>query len=65
MSSSINPILVRPALGAVLAIVSVLLKMQQFMSQLQSGHHAVSFFPLVAVTVSVKQLRKVHRTLSL
>ena len=65
MSNSVNPILLRPVLGIVLAIDSVLLKMEQFMSWLQSGHHAVSFFPLVAITVSVKQLRSVHQTLSL
>ena len=35
------------------------------MSWLQSGHHAVSIFPLVAVTVFIKQLRNVHQTLSL
>ena len=65
MSNSVNPILLRPVLGIVLAIDSILLKMEQFMSWLQSDHHAVSFFPLVAVTVSVKQLRNVHQTLSL
>ena len=63
MSNSVNPILLRPAHGIVLAIDSVLLKTEQLMSWLQSGHHAISFSPLVAVTVSVKQLRKVHWTL--
>ena len=61
MSISVNPILLRPVLGTVLAINSVLLKMEQLMSWLP--HHAVSFFPLVAVTVSVKQLKNVHQTL--
>ena len=42
---------------------SVLLKMETLMSWLQSGHHAVSFFPLVVAVVSAKQLRAVHRTL--
>ena len=65
VSSSVNPILLRLVLRIGLAIDSILLKMEQLMWWLQSGHHAVSFFPLVAVTVSVKQLRKVHRTLSL
>ena len=43
MSNSVNPILLRPVLGIVLPIDSVLLKMEQLMSWLQSGHHAVSF----------------------
>ena len=63
MKNSVNPILLSPVLGTVLAIDSVLLKVEQLMSWLESGHHAVSFFPLVAVTVSVKQLRNVHQTL--
>lgn len=47
-----------------LAINSVLLKMEQFMSWLRSGHHAISFFPpLVADIVTVKQLRNFHQTL--
>ena len=32
------------------------------MSWLQSGHHAVRFFPLVAITVSAKHLRNVYET---
>ena len=63
MSNSVNPILWRPVLGIVLAIDSVLLKMEQLMSWLQSALHAVSFFPLVAVIISVKQLRNMHQTL--
>ena len=55
MSSSVNPILLRPVLGILLAINSVRLKMEQFMSWLQSDHDAVSFFLLVAVRVSIKQ----------
>ena len=43
MSKSVNPILLRPVLGLVLAIYSVLLKMEQLIAWLQSGHHAVSF----------------------
>ena len=44
MSNSINPILLGPVLGIVLAIDSVLLKMVQLMScLLQSGHYADSF----------------------
>ena len=62
MSSRVNPILLRPVLGIVLSIDSVLLKMEQFTSWLQSGHRAVSFSPLMAVIVSVKQLRNVHQT---
>ena len=54
INSSVNPILLRPVLGIVLAIDSVLLKTEKLMSQLQSGHRAVSFFPLVVVIVSVK-----------
>ena len=37
--------------------------MEQLMSWLQSGHHAVSFFPLEVVLVSVKQLRSGLQTL--
>ena len=44
MSNNVNPILLRPVLGTVLATDSVLLKIEQFMSRLQAGHHAVSFF---------------------
>ena len=65
MSNSVNPILLRTVLGIVLVIDSALLRMEQLMSWLQSGHHAVSFFPLVAVIVSVKQLRNVHQILNL
>ena len=65
MSNSVNPILLKPVLGIVLAIDSELLKMEQLVSWLQSGHHAVGFFPLVAVTVSVKQLGNMYQTLSL
>lgn len=65
MSNNVNPVLLRPVLGIVLAIDSVLLKTEQLMSWLQYGHHTVSILPLVAVTVSVKQLRNVHPTLSL
>ena len=43
MNYSVNPILLRPVLGIVLAIDSVLLKMEQLMS-----------CPLVEVTISVK-----------
>ena len=56
MSSSVNLILLKPDLGTVLAINSVLLKMEQFMSWLQSGHHVAHFFHLVGVSVSAKQL---------
>ena len=65
MRKSVNPILLRPVLGMVLAIDSVLLKMEQLMSRLLSSHHAVSFFPLVEVIVSVKQLRNVYQTMNL
>ena len=46
MSNSINLILLRPSSGIVLAIDSVLLKLEQLISWLLSGHHAISFFPL-------------------
>ena len=54
MSTSVSPILLRPVLRTVLTMDSVLLKMEQPMSWLQSGHHAVRFFPLVVVSVFVK-----------
>ena len=63
MSNSVNPILLKPVLGIVLTIISLLLKLESLMSWLQSGRHVVSFVPLVAVIVSVKQLRKVLWTL--
>ena len=44
MSKSVNPILLRPVLGIVLAINSVLLKMEQFMLWLQNSHHALSLW---------------------
>ena len=61
ISNSVNPILLRPVLGTVLATDSVLFKNEHFMPWL---HHTVSFSPLVAITVYVKQLRNVHQTLS-
>ena len=51
MSNNVNSILLRLALGIVLAIDSVLLKMEQLMS-----------CPLEEVTISVKQLRNVQQT---
>ena len=42
MSNSVN-ILLRPVLGIVPATDSVSLKMEELMSWLWSGHHAVSF----------------------
>lgn len=63
ISSNLNPILLKPVLGIVLAIYLILLKMDQFMPWLQAGRHAVSFFPMVAVIASVKQLRTVRQTL--
>ena len=56
MSNNVNPILLRPALGIVLAIGSVLLKLEQLMSWLQSGHHAVILLQLAGASVSAKQL---------
>ena len=64
MSNNVNPILLEPDLGIVLARHSRLLKMEPLRSWLQSGHHTV-FSPLVLVTVSVKQFRNVHQTLKL
>ena len=63
MSNNVNPILLRPVLGIMLIIDSILLKVEQLMSQLQSGHHAISFSPLMAVRVSVKQLKSVYQIL--
>lgn len=54
MSSGVNPILLKTVLCRVLAIDSAWLKMEQLMSWLESGHHAVSFLPLLAVLVSVE-----------
>ena len=51
-NNCVDPILLRPVLGVVLTIA--LLKMERLMSRLQSGHHAVTIFPLVAVTVFIK-----------
>ena len=65
MSNSVNSILLRPFIGTVLAIDSVLLERKQFMSWLQSGHYVFSFFLLLAVMVSAKQVRNMHQTLSL
>ena len=42
---------------------SVLIKTEQRLSRLQPAHPTVSLSPLVAVIVSAKQLRNVHRTL--
>ena len=63
MSNSINLILSKAVLEIVLTVDLVLLKMGQFVSWLQSDHYTVRLFPLVAVLVSVKQLRNVHQTL--
>ena len=52
----------RSVLGTVQASDSVLLRMEQLMLWLQSGHHEVSLFPLVVVLVSA-ELRYVHQTL--
>ena len=60
MSSSVNLILLRPVLGMLLTIDSFVLKMEQLISQLQSGHHAVGVSPLVAVIIPVRQLRNVY-----
>ena len=67
LSMHVNLILLRPVLGIAVTIDSILLKSEQFMLCLQSGHLAASFPPpypptLVAVIVSVKQLRNVHQT---
>jgi len=43
-SNNINPFLVRSVVGIVLAMGSILLKLEQLTSWLQSGHHAVNFF---------------------
>ena len=57
------PILLRQILGIVQAIDLVLLNMEQLMSWLQSGHHAVSFFQLMVVIISARQLPSGHQTL--
>ena len=65
MSNNVDPTLLRPVLRIVLAIDSVSLKIKQFMSWLQSGCHIVSFFPCLAVTLSVKQLSNIYQLLKL
>lgn len=70
MNSNVNPSLVRPVLGHVLATErSLSLRLEQLTSWLQSGHQAVhSPTPrpaLVAAMVSVKLLRNMHQTLSM
>ena len=50
MGNSVNPILLRPVLGTVLARDSVLPKIEQLMSQLPSGHRLVSFVPVMTLT---------------
>ena len=63
MSNRVNPILLGPGLRTVLAIDTVFLELEQFMLQIQSGHHHVlSSFPLVLLIISVKQLRNLHQT---
>lgn len=54
MRNSVNLVFLRPVLGILLAIASALLEMEQIMSWWQAGHQAVSFFSLLAATVSVK-----------
>lgn len=61
----LTPFSLKPVLGIVLVIDLALVEMEQLMSWLQSCHHAVSFFLLVAVMVSVKQLKDVRQTVSL
>ena len=46
----------RPVLGTVQASDSVLLKMEQLMSWLQSGHQIISFFCLVEISVFIREL---------
>lgn len=43
MSNGVNSMLLRPVLGTVLAMDSVLFKLEQLLSWLWSAHHAVSF----------------------
>ena len=64
-SSNVNLLLSRPFLGLVLVLDSVLLKVEQLTSWLQSGPQKVWLFPPVIVTVSVKQLRSRLQLLSL
>ena len=65
MSGSAHLILLKPDLGTVFAISSGLLKMEQFMPWLQSDRHAVSFFPLMAVTCLLKKVRNAYQILNL
>ena len=44
MSNNVNPILLRPVLRNGLTIGSKLLKIEQFVSWLQSGHYVLTFF---------------------
>ena len=63
MSSDLSPTLLRPVLRIVLAIDSVLHKMEQLM---QWQHLVITqlAFCLVVIIVFVKQLKSVHQTLS-
>ena len=63
LQSQLTPVSLRPAPGAVQTTSAAPLKTEALLSRLQSGHHAVSFFPLVAVLASARQLRNVHQTL--
>ena len=54
MSNSVNPILLRPVLGIVLAVDSVLLKMEQLKSWLQSGHPSGGSYGICKTTQMLK-----------
>ena len=61
MSNNVSPLLVRSVVGIVLAMRSILLKLEQLTSRLQYGHYAVNFFFIFFVfwwqfIVSIKQL---------
>ena len=58
----VNPILLRPFLVIVLATDSVLFKKEQLCHSYSLVIMQLFLFPLVAVMVSVKQLKNVHQT---
>ena len=65
MSNNVNPIVLRPVLGIVLAIDSVLLKMEQLCHGYSLVIMQLAFFLWRQLQLSIKQLRNVHQTLSL
>lgn len=63
MRNNANPLLWRLVPGTMLVVDPVLLKVEQPVPGMQSDRHAGSLSPLVAATVSGKQLRSLHEPL--